>query len=106
MMAIFSDIILPLLLPVVTALCGYMTWALQQSKKVNDANAKGTMLLLRREIVNYHKRHCKEGEGLTTFDFTDLTEIHDAYKALGGNGLTDKMYDDLMGLDINHGESK
>lgn len=104
MMQIIKEIGLPLLLPVVTALCGYMTWAMQQSRKINDANAKGTMLLLRREIINYHKRCCKQGEGLTTFDFNDMTEIHDAYKALGGNGLTDKMYDDLMALDIKHGE--
>lgn len=100
---ILKELIAPGILAILTAVLGYITHLLKESQKTNDANAIGTMLLLRREIVNYHKRHCKGGDPLTTFDFNDLTEIHDAYKALGGNGLTDKMYNDLMALDISHG---
>ena len=101
-----TDFVIPSLLTIVTAGVGYAVHLLKEDRKISDANAKGTMLLLRREIVEYHKRCCKEGEPLTSFHFSDLTEIHDAYKALGGNGLTDKMYDDLMALDIHHGDEK
>lgn len=104
MQLIIKDFLLPALLVVVTALSGYMTKKMSETSKTNNANAKGTMLLLRRELINYHKRHCKDGEPLTTFDFNDITEIHEAYKALGGNGLTDRMFNDLMALDIKHGE--
>lgn len=101
-----TEFLFPALLSVVTAGVGYAVFLLKEGRKLSDANAKGTMLLLRREIVEDHKRFVKQGEPLTSFDFSDLTEIHDAYKALGGNGLTDKMYDDLMALDIHHGDEK
>lgn len=92
--------LIPALLAVITALCSYAVHALKESKKVGGANAKGTMLLLRREIIASHDKFCKKGEAITHFDYDDITEIHDAYKALGGNGLTDKMFEDLQNLDL------
>lgn len=101
---LLDNLIIPGLLAILSGAVSYAVYLLKEGKKTNNANAKGTMLLLRRELINYHKRHCKDGEPLTTFDFNDITEIHEAYKALGGNGLTDRMFNDLMALDIKHGE--
>lgn len=99
-----EQFLIPALLAVVTALCTYMVKTLNESRKVNNANAKGTMLMLRRQIISDHKKFCVRGEIMTHFDFEDITEIHNAYKALGGNGLTDKMYSELQGVSI--GEDK
>lgn len=99
-----EKLLIPALLAVVTALCSYMVNALNESKKVNNANAKGTMLMLRRQLISDHKKFCVRGETMTHFDFEDITEIHSAYKALGGNGLTDKMYSELK--DVSIGEEK
>ena len=104
MQVIFEELILPGLLVVITALSGYMVHVLKETRKVNNANAKGTMLLLRRQIISDHEKFCQKGEQMQHFDFDDITEIHDAYKELGGNGLTDKMYEDLRMVEI--GESK
>ena len=98
-----EKLLIPALLVIITGLSGYMTTALSQAKKINNANAKGTMLLLRRQIVEAHARFCKRGEPMSHFDYNDVTEIHNAYKELGGNGLTDKMFEDLQGVDLKEG---
>lgn len=89
-----------ILSPVIVALCSYMTHLLRDNKKITKANAKGTMLLLRRQIINAHDKYCIKGEKMTAFDFDDLEEIHNAYKALDGNGLTDKMWEDIVEIKI------
>ena len=35
-------------------LMGYIVWLLQRQKKDRDANSKGTMLLLRAQLIEYH----------------------------------------------------
>lgn len=100
MAQVLSELIFPALLAAFTALLGYITYLLKESKRTNNANAKGTMLLLRREIVADYEKFVKRGEPMTKYDFDDLNELHDAYKALNGNGLTEKMYQAMMELDI------
>ena len=34
---------------------GYIVWLLKQQKKSRDANSKGTMLLLRVQLIEYHQ---------------------------------------------------
>ena len=101
MIEIFLDKFLaPCLLALVTALSSYMVYVLKENRKASDANSKGIMLLLRRQIISDHKRFCDLGETMTHFDYEDIVEVHDTYKALGGNGLTDKMYEELQQIDI------
>lgn len=41
-------------LPIIlTALMGYIVWLLKNQKKDRDANSKGTMLLLRVQLIEY-----------------------------------------------------
>ena len=35
---------------------GYIVWLLKQQKKSRDANSKGTMLLLRVQLIEYHAK--------------------------------------------------
>ena len=86
--------------PVVVAMCGYIVHLLKESKKITDANAKGTMLLLRRQIIRAYDEHVTNKEPMSAFEFDDLKEIHDAYKGLDGNGLTDKMWEEIGKVQI------
>lgn len=97
---LLNNLIYPAILAVLAAFLGYAISLLKDNKKTGDANAKGTMLLLRREIIDAHKRYCQRGEPMDAFGYKDVQEIHTAYKALGGNGLTDKMFAELEALEI------
>lgn len=81
--------------PILGAILGYIIWLLQQNRKVTDANATGTMLLLRREIIEDHRRFCINDETFTPDDFAYIDEVYKAYKGLKGNGMADKLYDEL-----------
>lgn len=88
--------------PIVVALCSYTVHLLKESRKAQDANSKGTMLLLRRQIIRAYDRYVTNKEPMSAFDFNDLKEIHDAYKELNGNGLTDKMWEELEKVQITN----
>ena len=103
---IIVTIIQYILSPCLVAGVGYIIHQLKESKKTEDANAKGTMLLLRRQIIKDYQKYVEKGEPMTAFDFDDINEIHTAYKGLDGNGLTDKMFEALAGIDIKSEETK
>lgn len=88
--------------PIIVAFCGYMTYLLKDSRKTSNANAKGTMLLLRKQIIAAHEKYCVKGDEMSAFDFEDLKEIHDAYKDLNGNGLTDKMWKEIEEIKVKN----
>lgn len=38
---------------------GYIVWLLKTQKKSRDANSRGTMLLLRVQLIEYHDKYMK-----------------------------------------------
>ena len=52
-------IALPIIL---TSILGYVVWLLKEQKKDRDANSKGTMLLLRVQIIEYNDKYVTLGE--------------------------------------------
>ena len=46
---------------VLPVLLGYIVWLLKRQKKDRDANSKGTMLLLRVQLINDHDRYTRQG---------------------------------------------
>lgn len=52
-------IALPIIL---TSLMGYIVWLLKRQKNDRDANSRGTMLLLRVQLIEYHDKYMKLGE--------------------------------------------
>lgn len=87
-------------LPIVlTSFLGYVTYVLKQQKKDRDANSKGTMLLLRVQLIEYHEKYMQLGE-IPSYAYQNFSEMYDAYHALGGNGMVTKMYDEIKGLHI------
>ena len=84
-------IVLPILL-------GYIVWLLKQQKKDRDANSKGTMLLLRVQLIEYMKL----GE-IPSYAYENFVEMYNAYHALGGNGMATKMYEEIKEIRLKNG---
>ena len=83
-------------------LLGYIVWLLQQQKRDRGANSKGTMLLLRVQLIEYHDKYVKEGE-IPSYAFENFEEMYNAYHALGGNGMITKMYHEIQQLHLRNG---
>lgn len=89
-------IALPIIL---TAFMGYVVWILQNQKKDRDANSKGTMLLLRVQLIEYHERYTQQGE-IPSYAYQNFMEMYEAYHALGGNGMVTKMKEEIEELHL------
>lgn len=88
-------VVLPILL-------GYIVWLLKQQKKDRDANSKGTMLLLRVQLIEYHDKYMKLGE-IPSYAYENFVEMYNAYHALGGNGMATKMYKEIKEIRLKNG---
>ena len=86
-------------------LMGYIVWLLQRQKKDRDANSKGTMLLLRVQLIEYHDKYMKLGE-IPSYAYSNFCEMYDAYHNLGGNGMATKMYKEIEELHLKCKEEK
>lgn len=80
-------------------LLGYIVWLLKRQKKDRDANGKGTMLLLRVQLIEYHDRYTKEGR-IPSYALENFIEMYEAYHDLGGNGMVTEMYKEVLELEI------
>lgn len=95
-------IALPIIL---TAFMGYIIWLLKNQKKDRDANSRGTMLLLRVQIIEYHDKYVREGR-IPSYAYENFDEMYKAYHALGGNGMITKMYKEVQGLHLKQKEGE
>ena len=87
-------------LPIIlTALMGYIVWLLKKQKRDRDANSKGTMLLLRVQLIEYHDKYMRLGE-IPSYAYENFNEMYDAYHKLGGNGMVTKMKQEIEELHI------
>lgn len=78
-------------LPVIlTALMSYVVWLLKNQKKDRDANSRGTMLLLRVQLIEYHDKYTAIGH-IPSYAYENFCEMYEAYHTLGGNGMITKM---------------
>ena len=85
-------IVLPILL-------GYIVWLLKNQKKDRDANSKGTMLLLRVQLIEYHDKYMRLGS-IPSYAYDNFCEMYNAYHKLGGNGMITKMMHEIEGLHL------
>ena len=85
-------IVLPILL-------GYIVWLLKKQKKDRDANSKGTMLLLRVQLIEYHAKYMKLGY-IPSYAYQNFCEMYEAYHRLGGNGMITKMKQEIEELHL------
>lgn len=100
MSQIFLDtyaIILPILL-------GYIVWLLKRQKTDRDANSKGTMLLLRVQLIEYHDKYTALGY-ISSYAYENFVEMYDAYHDLQGNGMITKMREEINELHLKTKEN-
>ena len=99
---------------------GYIVWLLQEQKKqkaidtkernerieeekkLRQANGKGTMLLLRVQLIEYHDKYMKLGE-IPSYAYQNFCEMYDAYHALGGNSMVTKMKNEIEEIHLGKG---
>lgn len=87
-------------LPIVlTALMGYVVWLLKNQKKDRDSNSKGTMLLLRVQLIEYHDKYMRLGS-IPSYAYENFCEMYNAYHKLGGNGMITKMMHEIEELHL------
>lgn len=87
-------------LPIVlTAFMGHVVWLLKNQKKDRDANSKGTMLLLRVQLIEYHDKYMRLGS-IPSYAYDNFCEMYNAYHKLGGNGMITKMMHEIEELHL------
>ena len=94
------SVALPIIL---TALMGYIVWLLKNQKKDRDANSKGTMLLLKVQLIEYHDRYMTDGD-IPSYAYQNFCEMYDAYHAFGDNGMITKMKHEIEELHLKKKE--
>ncbi len=52
-----KDLVLQTYTIALPVLLGYIVWLLKNQKRDRDANSKGTMLLLRVQLIEYHGKY-------------------------------------------------
>ena len=80
-------------------LIGYVIWLLKEQKKDRDANSRGTMLLLRVQLIEYHDKYTTLGE-IPSYAYENFEEMYKAYHDLGGNGMVTKMHEEIQALHL------
>lgn len=85
-----------IVLPVVL---GYIVWLLKQQKKDRNANSRGTMLMLRAKLIEYHKEWI-ERNYITKHGLQNFIEMYEAYHELGGNGMVTHLLEEVEELQI------
>ena len=98
-----KEILLQTYLVALPIVLGYIVWLLKQQKKNRDANSKGTMLLLRVQLIEYHDKYIKLGD-IPSYAYENFMEMYDAYHALGGNGMITKMMHEIEELHLKKKE--
>ena len=78
---------------------GYIVWVLKRQKRDRNANSRGTMLLLRVQLIEYHDKYTKLGE-IPSYAYQNFIEMYEAYHELGGNGMVTKMHDEIEELHL------
>lgn len=84
---------------------GYMVWLLKNQKKDRDANSKGTMMLLKVQLIEYHDKYMALGE-IPSYAYENFCDMYEAYHTLGGNGMVTKMKTEIEELHLKKGGNK
>ena len=82
-------------------LLGYIVCLLKKQKRDRDANSKGTMLLLRVQLIEYHEEWMRRGY-VTKHGIENFLEMYNAYHALGGNGMVTHLLEEVNELPIKN----
>ena len=99
--------IYPYLLTLITGYLGYQLQSLnksnkelkKQNKEKKKATDDGICCLLRVKMIEYHDHYMKD-EFISPHGLNNFILMYQSYHALGGNGMIDKMYNEVKDLKI------
>ena len=94
-----KDLVLQTYTIALPVLLGYIVWLLKNQKRDRDANSKGTMLLLRVQLIEYHGKYTQLGN-IPSYAYQNFCEMYEAYHELGGNGMVTKMKQEIDELHL------
>lgn len=81
------------------SLLACIAYLLRQGNKKKDANGRGTMLLLRVQLIEYHEKWTRRGH-VTKHGLENFMEMYKAYHDLGGNGMVTHLLEEVEELPI------
>ena len=84
-----------------SVILSYIVWLLKKQKINNDANSKGTMLLLRAKLIEYHQEWT-ERKYITKHGLENFLEMYDAYHSLGGNGMVTHLKEEIEKMEVKN----
>lgn len=93
------DILLKTYVVLLPIALGYIISQLQKQRKTREANSRGTMLILRVHLIEYHAKYMEAGE-IPAYAYQNFVEMYGAYHELGGNGMITKMYEEIHDLHL------
>lgn len=82
-------------------LLSYIVYVLKKQNGKRDANSKGTMLLLRVQLIEYHEKWTERGY-ITKHGLENFIEMYNAYHSLGGNGMVTHLLEEVQELPIKN----
>lgn len=82
-------------------LLSYIVYVLKKQNGKRDANSKGTMLLLRVQLIEYHEKWTDRGY-ITKHGLENFIEMYNAYHSLGGNGMVTHLLEEVQELPIKN----
>lgn len=100
------NLIVQTYLALLPTLMGYIVWLLKRQKKDRDANSRGTMLLLRVQLIEYHDKYMQLGE-IPNYVYSNFIEMYQVYHSLDKDPMATKMYKEIEELHLktnNHKE--
>ena len=86
-------------------LCQIITCAVLLIRPVRErilgirAMKEGQRCLLRSEVVRLYYRHAKDRQ-LQEYEYRNLVQCYEGYKALGGNSFVDRIYGEMQEWEI------
>jgi hypothetical protein len=98
-METFIDILVKTYAIILPLVLGYIIKLLKSQKKTRENNSKGTMLLLRGQLIEYHAKYMALGE-IPSYAYQNFVDMYETYHNLGGNGMVTKMYEEIHELHL------
>lgn len=95
----WADILLKSYAVILPIALGYIISLLRKQNKKREANSKGTMLLLRVQLIEYHTKYMRVGE-IPLYAYQNFVDMYQAYHELGGNSMVTKMYEEIQELHL------
>lgn len=86
--------------PICALLVGALAGYAKAAKKTDKAMRDGMRVLLRQQLVDYHRAYVANGGPCPVTIKEQATEVYEAYHALGGNGTGTRLWDEIMAAHV------